>query len=171
MENPEEMTESDRRDSPLAINVAPTAAAVAMAEVSLIWQPISGVKDTWTNIHDDIKLQYKPVVVAELFGELGEPFHTLALTAKTIRALSSGAHLTTSPPDLMDTTEATENCSPASSLTKSNEEWEEAFMMKMKLDVNFKNQFLEKYRNTMEGLPKPDDARAAAAEEASGTGE
>ena len=73
--------------------------------------------------------------------------------------------------DLMDTsteiTDATSHSSPASTLT--NENWEEDFRMKMRLDDGFKQYILDTYINKTGGPPKPPDS-SAAADEPSGDG-
>jgi hypothetical protein len=62
-----------------------------------IWNNlISGPKPAWTNVDEEIKSQYEPFNVSELFGEPGMPtIHNLALKGKQIRGLGTGAHLTT----------------------------------------------------------------------------
>ena len=99
--NPGEMT---KKDGPGVYAAAmdlgskfDAAAVVKLAGGKHIWQNlISGAKPTWTNIDDEIKAQYKPFHVSELFGEPGLPtIHNLAAKGKNIRGLGTGAHLTT----------------------------------------------------------------------------
>jgi hypothetical protein len=99
-EKPEEMTENDGRaisEASMDLNEKFDAAVeVKLAGGKHIWKNlISGPKLAWDKISADIKSQYKPFVIEELFGEPGMPtIHNLAAKGKLIRGLSIGAHLT-----------------------------------------------------------------------------
>jgi hypothetical protein len=99
-EKPDEMTEKDGQDSDAAsIDLQGKFDAAVETELAggkHIWKNlISGPKPAWDNISVDIKSQYTPFTIEELFGEPGMPtIHNLAAKGRHIRGLGIGAHLT-----------------------------------------------------------------------------
>jgi hypothetical protein len=98
-EKSEEMTEDEGRANEASMDLVDKfdeAVDVQLAGGKHIWKNlISGPKPAWTAINEEIKTQYKPFIISELFGEPGKPsIHNLAAKGKTIRGLGLGAHLT-----------------------------------------------------------------------------